>query len=314
MKILVTAKLPYDVKAHLKGHDVDMAETVDGLSADEFLKRAKDADAMITMLSDKVDADVMKQCKKMKVIANYAVGYNNIDVLAAKAFGITVCNTPDVLTQATAELGFSLMMAAGRRLAEADKFTRTGAFKGWRSDMILGVDFHGKTIGIFGFGRIGQAVAKMATGFNMNILYSARGRKFQQELLTGAQMADFDELVSKSDFVVITAPSNEGTRHKFTAATFDKMKDSAILVNIGRGDIVKEDDLADALEQKKIFAAGLDVYEFEPKINERLYKLDNVVLAPHIGSGTKETREAMAALCCDSILDVFKGKIPHNSL
>lgn len=314
MKILVTAKLPYDVKAHLKGHDVDMVDTTDGIDADELIKRAQGADAIISMLSDKITADLMKQCKNLKVVANYAVGYNNIDVLGAKALGITVCNTPDVLTQATAELGFSLMMAAGRRIAEADKFSRTGAFRGWRSDMLLGVDFFGKTIGIFGFGRIGQAVAKMASGFNMNILYNARSRKFQQELLTGAQMADFDELVAKSDFVIITAPANEGTKHKFTAETFDKMKNSAVLVNIGRGEIIKEDDLADALENKKIFAAGLDVYEFEPEINERLYKLDNIVLAPHIGSGTKDTREAMAALCCDSVLQVFEGKIPHNVL
>lgn len=314
MKILVTAKLPYDVKAHLKGHDVDYNDSDENLAADELLSRAKDADGIISILSDKITADFMRQCPNLKVVANFAVGYNNIDVVAARELGITVCNTPDVLTQATAELGFSLLMAAGRRVVESDKFTRDGKFHGWKSDMMLGVDFFGKTLGIFGFGRIGQAVAKMASGFNMNILYNARTRKFQQELLTGAVMADFDEMVSKSDFIIITAPANEGTKHKFTMDTFKKMKRTAVLVNIGRGEIIKESDLADALEQRLIFAAGLDVYEFEPKIEERLFALDNVILAPHIGSGTKDTREAMGALCCDSLLKVFNGERPHNAL
>ncbi|MGE4319073.1 MAG: 2-hydroxyacid dehydrogenase [Deferribacterales bacterium] len=314
MKILITAKLPYDVMGHLKGHEVDYNNTDKALSPDDLISRLKDCDAVISMLSDKITADVMNQCGKLKVIANYAVGYNNIDVAYAKERGITVCNTPDVLTQATAELGFSLIMASARRVVESDKFTRDGKFHGWKSDMMLGVDLYGKTIGIFGFGRIGQAVAKMASGFNMNIMYCARTRKFQQELLTGAVMADFDELVTKSDFVIITAPANEGTKHKFTLDTFKKMKRTAVLVNIGRGEIIKEADLADALERKLIFAAGLDVYEFEPKIEERLLKLDNVTLLPHIGSGTTDTRKAMGALCCDSVLTVFEGKRPHNAL
>lgn len=314
MKILVTAKLPYDVKKHLAGHEVDYNDSESGLTPAQLAEKAKDADAVISMLSDKITPEFIDGCPELKVVANYAVGFNNIDVAYAKSRGITVCNTPDVLTQATAELGFSLMMAVGRRIVESDKFTRAGKFHGWKSDMMLGVDFFGKTIGIFGFGRIGQAVGKMASGFNMNILYNARTRKFQQELLTGAVMADFDELVSKSDFVVITAPSTPETKHKFTLETFKKMKKTAVLVNIGRGEIIKEADLAEALEQKLIFAAGLDVYEFEPAIEQRLFALDNVILAPHIGSGTTDTRSAMGALCCDSILSVFEGKTPRNAL
>lgn len=244
-------------------------------------------------------------------MANYAVGFNNIDVAYAKSKGITVCNTPDVLTQATAELGFSLMMAAGRRIVESDKFTREGKFHGWKSDMMLGVDFFGKTIGIFGFGRIGQAVAKMSTGFGMKVLYNARTKK---DVSFAAEYADFDELVSKCDFVVITAPATPETKHKFTLDIFKKMKKTAVLVNIGRGEIIKEADLAEALEQKLIFAAGLDVYEFEPVIEQRLFALDNVILAPHIGSGTTDTRSAMGALCCDSVLTVLGGGTPHNAL
>jgi len=314
MKILVTAKLPYDVLKHLEGHEVDYNNTDDPLTPAELAERAKDADAVISMLSDKITADFMKGCPTLKVVANYAVGYNNIDVAAAKELGITVCNTPDVLTQATAELGFSLMMAAGRRIVESDKFTRDRKFRGWKSDMMLGVDFYGKTIGIFGFGRIGQAVARMAAGFNMKILYHSRSKKYSAEMAMNASFVDFEKLLRKSDFIIITAPANEGTKHKFTMDAFKQMKPTSVLVNIGRGEIVKESDLADALEQKLIFAAGLDVYEFEPVIEERLFALDNVVLAPHIGSGTTDTRAAMGALCCDSVLSVFAGKTPNNAL
>jgi len=311
MKILVTAKLPYDVKKHLAGHDVDYNDTENGLTPAQLAERAKDADAVISMLSDKITPELIDGCPKLKAVANYAVGFNNIDVAYAKSKGITVCNTPDVLTQATAELGFSLMMAAGRRIVESDKFTRAGKFHGWKSDMMLGVDFFGKTIGIFGFGRIGQAVAKMSTGFGMKVLYNARTKK---DVSFAAEYADFDELVSKSDFVVITAPATPETKHKFTLETFKKMKKTAVLVNIGRGEIIKEADLAEALEKEMIFAAGLDVYEFEPVIEQRLFALDSVILAPHIGSGTTDTRSAMGALCCDSVLSVFEGKIPSNAL
>lgn len=311
MKILVTAKLPYDVKKHLAGHDVDYNDTENGLTPAQLAERAKDADAVISMLSDKITPELIDGCPKLKAVANYAVGFNNIDVAYAKSKGITVCNTPDVLTQATAELGFSLMMAAGRRIVESDKFTRAGKFHGWKSDMMLGVDFFGKTIGIFGFGRIGQAVAKMSTGFGMKVLYNARTKK---DVSFAAEYADFDELVSKSDFVVITAPATPETKHKFTLETFKKMKKTAVLVNIGRGEIIKEADLAEALEKEMIFAAGLDVYEFEPVIEQRLFALDNVILAPHIGSGTTDTRSAMGALCCDSVLSVFEGKTPRNAL
>lgn len=313
MKILITAELPFDVESYLKGHELDYNKGK-ALSAKELAKRAEDADGIISMLSDKIDRELMESCKNLKVVANYAVGYNNIDVEAATELGITVCNTPDVLTQTTAELGFSLMMSAARRIPEADAFTRKKKFKGWKADMLLGMDMHGKTLGVFGFGLIGQAVAQMASGFHMDILYNSRTTKPQAELLTGAKRVSFEDLIRKSDFLIITAPATPETKHKFTLETFVQMKSTAVLVNIGRGEIIKERDLVKALESKLIFSAGLDVYEEEPKIDDGLYKLDNVVLAPHIGSGSVATREAMGRLCCDSLLKVFKDEKPHNAL
>lgn len=313
MKILITAELPFDVEGYLKGHELDYSRGK-SLSAKELKKRAKDADGIISMLSDKIDRELMESCKNLKVVANYAVGYNNIDVEAANDLGITVCNTPDVLTQTTAELGFALMISAARRVPESDVFTRKKKFKGWKPDLFLGMDMYGKTLGVFGFGRIGQAVAKMASGFNMDIIYHSRSKKPQAELLTGAKRVSFEDLTRQSDFLIITAPANEGTKHKFTYETFVQMKSSAVLVNIGRGEIIKESDLVRALEGKLIFSAGLDVYEEEPKIDDGLFKLDNVVLAPHIGSGSFATREDMARLCCDSVIKVFKGEVPANKL
>jgi len=314
MKILVTAKLPFDIAEYLKGYELDYHDSDKPMSRKELLKRAKNADGVISMLSDSIDREFFENCENLKVVANYAVGYNNIDLEAASERNITVCNTPDVLTQTTAELGFALMMAAARKVPQSDKFTKDKKFKGWKSDLFLGMDMHGKTLGIFGFGRIGQAVAQMASGFNMNIIYNSRSRKNQAELLTGAKRVNFEDLVRKSDFLIITAPANEGTKYKFTLETFKQMKASSVVVNIGRGEIIKEADLVKALENNMIFSAGLDVYEEEPKINDGLFKLDNVVMLPHIGSGSYATREEMAKLCCDSVTKVFKGEEPPNTV
>jgi len=314
MKILVTAKLPFDIAEYLKGYELDYHDSDKPMSRKELLKRAKNADGVISMLSDSIDREFLENCENLKVVANYAVGYNNIDLEAASERNINVCNTPDVLTQTTAELGFALMMAAARKVPQSDKFTKDKKFKGWKSDLFLGMDMHGKTLGIFGFGRIGQAVAQMASGFNMNIIYNSRSRKNQAELLTGAKRVNFEDLVRKSDFLIITAPANEGTKYKFTLETFKQMKASSVVVNIGRGEIIKEADLVKALENNMIFSAGLDVYEEEPKINDGLFKLDNVVMLPHIGSGSYATREEMAKLCCDSVTKVFKGEEPPNTV
>ena len=260
------------------------------------------------MLSDNIDSELIENSKKLKVIANYAVGYNNIDVAAAKKHNISVFNTPDVLTETTAELGFSLLISVARRIVEADTFTRSGAFEGWKPSLFLGTDLFGKTIGIYGFGRIGQAVARCATGFNMNIQYYNPSRKFNAELLLNAKQVDFDRLLTTSDFIIITAPLNENTKHKFGINEFKKMKKNAVFVNIGRGPIVIEKDLVTALKNNEIFGAGLDVYEFEPEIDSELYSLDNVIILPHIGSASAETRAEMAKLCITSVKNVLENK------
>lgn len=315
MKVLVTKKVPYDVIGDLKGFDVDYHDSDINLSYEEFCRRAKDADGVICMLGDRVDSSFLSQCSKLKVVANYAVGYNNIDIESAKKSGVTVCNTPHVLTEATAEIGFALMLSASRRFTEGEKLTRSREFHGWAADMLLGHGLYGKALGVFGFGRIGQAVARMSSGFNMKVIYNQRNRDFQAERILGAEYSGFDDLIVRSDYIVVAAPLTAETKYRFTAAEFKKMKKTAVFVNIGRGSIIKESDLADALKDGEIFAAGLDVYENEPVIEEKLYELDNVVLLPHIGSATVSTRADMGRLCCDSVRAVLiKNEKPFNTV
>jgi lactate dehydrogenase-like 2-hydroxyacid dehydrogenase len=308
-KILVTKKLPFDVKSEIKGYNLVYNESDKSLTYDELSKKIVDVDGIISMLSDRIDSNLLKKAKKLKVIANYAVGYNNIDIKTAKSMGIAVFNTPDVLTESTAELGFALMMSVSRRIVESDMFARSGAFEGWSPTLFLGRDLHRKTLGIFGFGRIGQAVARCASGFNMDIIYYNRSRKFNAELLTGVKKVEFDKLLKESDFLIICAPLNEDTKFRFTYEEFKKMKKSAVFVNIGRGEIVKESDLARALKENLIFGAGLDVFEKEPEINSELFNLDNVIILPHIGSAEVDTRAEMAKLCINSIKLVFENNI-----
>jgi len=306
MKIVVSKKVPFNIENALNDYTVDYNDSETSLSYDELKTRCVDADALVCMLSDRIDKDFIDACGNLKVIANYAVGYNNIDFEYASEKGVCVCNTPDVLTESTAEIGFGLLMAAGRRIGEAERFTREGKFHGWGAGMMLGHDLYGKTLGVFGMGRIGAAVARMALGFNMNIVYHNRSRNLVAENLTGAKYVEFEEFLTDSDFIVVTAPLTDQTKHRFTKKEFHEMKSTAVFVNIGRGPIVKEADLADALENKEIFAAGLDVYEDEPIINEKLFNLENVVLLPHIGSADVDTRAAMGQMCADSVVQVLK--------
>ncbi len=307
-KIVITKKLPFDVEKEFAGYDVVYNKTNKNLSFSEMKTYLKDADGLISMLSDNINSEIISSSKKLKVIANYAVGYNNIDIDSAKENNVAVFNTPNVLTETTAELGFALMISVARRIVEADTFTRSGAFEGWQPSLMLGTDLYGKTLGIFGFGRIGQALARCASGFNMNIQYYNPNKKYQEELLLNAKQVDFEKLISTSDFIVITSPLNEQTRHKFGIDEFKKMKRNTILINIGRGPIVVEDDLVIALKNNYIFGAGLDVYEFEPEIHSELYSLDNVIILPHIGSATIETRAEMAKLCVNSVKNILENK------
>ncbi|KAA0259068.1 D-glycerate dehydrogenase [Deferribacter autotrophicus] len=315
MKVLITQKLPFNVEEYLKDFELDYRKESTPIPYEELYERGKSAHGIISMLSDKIDKNLLENCPNLKVVANYAVGYNNIDVAFATQKGIVVCNTPDVLTETTAELAFALMISIARRIVEADNFTREGKFTGWSPELYLGTDLFKKTVGLYGFGRIGQAFARCCKGFEMDIIYHTRNRNLQAEILTGAKYVSFDELLEKSDFIVIIAPLNDESYHKFTINAFKKMKNSAYLINIGRGPIVKEDDLVTALKEGLIKGAGLDVYEFEPKIHPELFNLKNVILLPHIGSASVKTRAEMAKLCADSIISVLKfGKKPKNAL
>ncbi len=314
-KVVVTQKLPYPVEKNLSGFKLFYNSKDEQLSRDILLREITDTDGLISMLSDKIDKEVIDAGKNLKIIVNYAVGYNNIDVQYAKSKGIIVCNTPHILTETTAELAFALMISVARRIVEAEKFTREGKFVGWTPNLFLGTDLYRKRVGIYGFGRIGQAFARCCRGFEMDIVYTGRSRKYDGELLTNAKFVSFDELVSTSDFIVITAPLNETTKHAFTIDTFKKMKRDAIFINVGRGPIVKETDLAYALKNGLIRAAGLDVYEFEPEICKDLFELDNVILLPHIGSATEETRYNMAELCVNAIKNYLEtGDTPWNTV
>lgn len=301
MKVLLTSPLPIDVENKLK---VSGIETIAGngrMTKQEIIESAKNADGIICLLRDSIDAEVIDSSPGLKVIANYAVGFDNIDVKHATSKKIFVTNTPDVLTDATADLAFSLLLSCARRIPEADRYVRQGKFKGWRPDEMLGSDVAGKTIGIFGFGRIGRAVAKRASGFSMRILYTDP----KEWDFLDAEQVDFETLLKLSDFISLNASLDKSNQRAFTMREFEKMKRSAILVNTARGKLINEEDLAEALEQKIIQAAGLDVYEFEPEINERLKRLDNVILAPHMGSATVETRLKMAEICLESVKDVL---------
>lgn len=314
-KVIVTKKLPFDIEGELKNYDLVYNKSSEPLSEDELQKELTNADAIISMLSDKIDARLLENAKNLKVVANYAVGYNNIDVDYCSKKKIVVCNTPHVLTEATAELGFALMISAARRIVEADKFVRNGNFKGWEPTLFLGRGLQHKTLGIYGFGKIGQAFGNFARNFKMNIIYNSRSRKRHEENLINAQYVTFEELLEKSDFLVVTAPLNSSTKHRFTKNEFERMKNDATFINIGRGEIVKESDLVQALKDGQIAYAGLDVYEFEPSVSKKLLDMDNVILLPHIGSATVTARKEMAELCVQSVKEVLeKHNIPWNAV
>ncbi len=312
MKVFVTSIIPEIGIEILKKEGIEVVQYKSYLpiEKDKLISKAKNCDAILCLLSNKIDKEIIESLPKLKVISNYAVGYNNIDVEYATQRKIWVTNTPDVLTDSTADLAFALLLATARRIVEADKFTRDGRFKIWQSDLMLGKDLKGKTIGIIGAGRIGQAFGKRTTGFGMKILYYDKKRVLQFENETGAKFVSLNQLLKKSDFISIHTPLTDETYHMIDKKEFSIMKDGAILINTARGEIVNEKELVNALKSGKLFAAGLDVYEFEPKITKDLLKMNNVVLLPHIGSATVETRNKMSELAAKNIVRVLKGKKP----
>jgi len=261
------------------------------------------------MLSDRIDVELLDSAPALKVIANYAVGYDNIDVGAARERSIEVTNTPGVLTEATADLAWALLLAAARNLGAGERMVRAGEWTGWGPMQLLGEPLQGRTLGIVGMGAIGQAVARRGKGFGMEIVYFNRNRVAPEiESSLGAEFVIFDELLRRSDFISLHAPLNDHSRHLFNQQTFELMKSSAVLVNTARGALIDEVELVAALRDGRLAAAGLDVYEFEPKITEGLLGLDNVVLAPHLGSASTLARGDMVRLCCENVSAVLAGK------
>lgn len=276
-----------------------------------LLEQSSKADGVISMLTDSIDEALMEQADELQIVANLAVGYDNIDVSAARKNSITVTNTPDVLTDTTADLTFGLLMTTARRIVEASNYIKDGKWENWSPLLLAGTDIHHKTIGIFGMGRIGTAVARRAKGFGMDVIYHNRSQNKEAEKELGATYVSFDELLKKSDYVVSMAPLTDQTHHIFNEDAFKKMKNEAFFINASRGSTMNEEDLYDALCNKEIAGAGLDVFENEPiNSNHPLLTLDQVVCLPHIGSATVETRHQMIDLCLENIVRHFEGEDP----
>lgn len=310
-KILITRTLPEEALVLAQARaTVDLYRGPQPLPKAELISRLRDRAGLVCLITETIDAEVLS-APALKVVANVAVGYNNIDVAAATARGIVVTNTPDVLTETTADFAWALLMATARRVVEGDQYVRAGKFTQWEWELLWGTDVHGKTLGILGFGRIGKAMARRARGFGMRVLYHDTVRAdaaAEREL--GATYVDKATLLKESDFVTLHALLSPETRHLIGAAELRQMKRTAYLINASRGPCVNEADLAQALKEGRIAGAGLDVYEEEPKVQPGLLSLPNVVLAPHIASASRETRVGMATLAVENCLAVLEGKTP----
>jgi len=314
MKILITGNLPDKVIAPLKEkYSIEMNHADRPLDHQMLLAQVKDKQGLLSMLNDDVSEEVLACAPNLKMVANFGVGYNNIDVRAATVRGIMVSNTPGVLTNATAELAFTLLLAISRRLVEGDRMVREGRFKFWAPMLFLGCEVTGKTIGIIGMGKIGKAVALRAGAFDMRILYHNRKRidpKEEKEL--GAEYVDLKTLLTEADFVSLNVPLTEQTKHMIGKEELSLMKPTAFLINTARGPVIDEKALVEALKTGKIRGAGLDVYENEPALAPGLAELENVVLLPHVGSGTVETRIKIGTLAVDNLIAGLSGNIPPN--
>jgi glyoxylate reductase len=308
MKVFITQKLPGNVEYLLKknGFITETYKSEKIISKSYLIKKVKNVDALICLLTNQIDKEVIDSMKSCKIIANVAVGFNNIDVEYADSKKIVVTNTPGILTDTTADLAVSLILACARRLIEGDSYMRAKKFKNWMPQLLLGLDLNGKTIGIIGAGRIGQEAAARLKCFKTKIIYSDKTRKLEFEKKIGAKQVPLKYLLRNSDFITVHVPFNKSTYHLLNKSNLSLMKKDAVLVNTSRGEVIDESALIDILKSKKIFAAGLDVYENEPKINPKLLKLQNTILLPHIGSATIETRSKMSILAAKNVISVFK--------
>jgi glyoxylate reductase len=312
-RVLITRKIFPEALALLKEQGIAY-EMHEGppLTKQELRRRIEGAEGLICLLSDRIDREVLEAGRGLRIVANVAVGYDNIDVQAASELGIMVTNTPEVLTEATADLTFGLILAVARRIVEGDRLVRSGGFHGWELDLLLGAEVHHKTLGIVGLGRIGQAVARRAHGFGMEILYFDPIRRPEVERELGARFVGLEELLRRSDFVSLHLPLTPQTRHLLGKRELGLMKPTAFLINAARGPIVDEAALVEALKAGKLAGAGLDVFEHEPNVHPELLKLDNVVLTPHIGSAGRETRVKMALMAVENLLAALSGQRPPN--
>lgn len=311
-KVVFFNELPGDAKKWLesKKYSVKILDRKILKDRKRLLPMLKNADAIIPLLVDKIDKELIDSMQQCRVIANYAAGYDNIDVEYASRKNIIVTNTPNILTDATADIAIGLLLACARKFIQSDKFMRSSKFKGWMPDLMLGHDLRNKIFGIVGAGRIGKATAQRAKAFGCKIIYFNRSPKPEIEKELNAKRVSLNYLMKNADFISLHIPSSVNTYHLIDKEKLNHMKPDAILINTARGEVVDEKYLIKMLKKNKIFAAGFDVYEGEPKVNPELLKLNNVVLLPHIGSATLETRSEMAMLCAKNVHSILQNKNP----
>jgi len=315
MHVFVTRSIPKKGLDLLKKHhDIEVNLHNRVLSKQEIIDGVKGKDGLLCLLTDAIDKDIIDAEPSLKMIANYAVGFNNIDVKTASKKRIPVSNTPGVLTDATAEMAWALLFAVSRRIVESDSFTRTGKFEGWDPMLLHGIDISGKTLGVIGAGRIGTSFALKSKGFNMNVLYTSHHRNETLKKELNAEKVSLKTLLQKSDFISIHVPLSDETFHLIGKNELNIMKENAILINTSRGPVVDEKALIFALQNKQIFGAGLDVYENEPLIPKKLMQLDNVVLQPHSASATVDSRTNMAIMAAENMIAGLNGEIPPNCI
>ncbi|MEN6484511.1 MAG: D-glycerate dehydrogenase [Syntrophobacteraceae bacterium] len=316
MDVLITALLPDEVVSLIRQeHRVEMNGELRPMEREKLLRGLEGKDGLLCSITDRIDGELLDRAPGLKIIANYGVGFDHIDLEAVTRKGIPVTNTPGVLTDATADIAFALILATARRMVEGDRIARAGRFRFWSPLNFLGQQVSGKTLGIVGFGRIGRALAKRAAGFDMRVIYHSRTRlDLSEELKLNVDYASFEDLLRAADFVSVHVPLTSQTRHLVGARELKLMKPSAYLVNTARGPVVDEAALVEALRNGTIRGAGLDVYENEPDLAPGLAELDNAVLLPHVGSATIETRTRMAHMAAENLLAGLRGEKPPNCL
>jgi glyoxylate reductase len=309
-RVVASARLPAPV-AEILGDGIELVEPEQEFSRAELLQHLADASGLISLLTVAVDESLLAAAPGLKVVANYAVGYDNVDVEAATSRGIAVCNTPEVLTEATADMAFALMLAAARRIGEGERLVRSGQWTGWFPDQLLGQPVFGRTLGIIGLGRIGQAVARRARGFSMKLIYSGRRPVAAADEL-GAEHVSLDELCERSDFISIHCPLTDDTHHLIDEGALMAMKPTAVVVNTARGAVIDEAALVRVLARGHLGGVGLDVYEREPAISTGLDTVERAVLAPHLGSATTDSRRSMGEICANAVRRVLNGQRPET--